>query len=74
MRELLGFALALSSTLTAGLVSGVRLKPYLDASAIYTPPTFALYPALIAAAFAILVVGSSLINRVVSCWSPNLDR
>ena len=48
--ELLGFGPALGSTLAAGRVSGLRLKPYLDAGAVYTPPTFMLYPALIATA------------------------
>jgi len=56
MNELLGFAIALFSTLLAGVVSGLRLKPYLDVGAVYTPPTFALYPALIATGLALLLV------------------
>ena len=56
MSELLGFALALLSTLIAGVVSGLRLKPYLDAGEVYTPPTFALYPALIATGLSLLLV------------------
>jgi hypothetical protein len=56
MSELLGFTLALFSTLLAGVISGLRLKPYLDAGAVYTPPTFALYPALIATGCAVFLL------------------
>ncbi len=56
MNELLGAGIALLSTVAAALVSGLRLKPYLDAGAVYTPPTFALYPALIAVAVAVPAV------------------
>jgi len=56
MSDLLGFAIALFSTLIAGVVSGLRLKPYLDAGEVYTPPTFALYPALIATGFSVFLL------------------
>jgi len=56
MNELLGFVIALFSTLLAGVVSGLRLRPYLDAGEVYTPPTFALYPALIATGLSLLLV------------------
>lgn len=52
MEEFLGFLLALFSTLAAGVVSGLRLKPYIDAGEQFTPHTFALYPALLAFALA----------------------
>lgn len=42
--------------MTAAIVSGLRLKPYMDAGEKYTPPSFALYPALIAVAIAVPVV------------------
>jgi len=56
MSKLVGFAVALFSTLLVGVVSGLRLKPYLDAAAVYTPPTFALYPALIATGFSVFML------------------
>ncbi len=56
MNELLGVGMALLSTVAAALVSGLRLKPYLDAGAVYTPPRFALYPALIAVAVTVPTV------------------
>jgi hypothetical protein len=40
----------------AAIVSGFRLRPYLDAGETYTPPTFAMYPALIAIAITVPVV------------------
>jgi uncharacterized membrane protein len=40
----------------AAIVSGFRLRPYLDAGEQYTPPTFALYPVLIAIAVTVPVV------------------
>lgn len=53
MNQFLGVLLTALAVLMAAVVSGVRLKPYMDAGETYTPPTFALYPALIAAAIAI---------------------
>jgi len=44
------------SVVLAAIVSGLRLKPYLDAGETYTPPTFALYPALIAVALTVPAV------------------
>jgi hypothetical protein len=56
MNQFLGILLTALSVLLAAVVSGLRLKPYMDAGETYTPPTFALYPALIAAAIAIPTV------------------
>jgi len=56
MKEVYGFFIALLSTLAAGVVSGLRLQPYIKAGAVYTPPTFMLYPGLAALALAILSV------------------
>jgi len=53
MNKLLGIGVTALSVMVAALVSGFRLRPYLDAGETYTPPTFALYPALIAIAIAI---------------------
>jgi hypothetical protein len=53
MNQFLGILLTALSVLSAAIVSGLRLKPYLDAGETYTQPTFALYPALIAAAVAL---------------------
>ncbi|HXG22170.1 MAG TPA: hypothetical protein VNN62_24260, partial [Methylomirabilota bacterium] len=63
MEEFLGFFLALFSTLAAGVVSGLRLKPYLDAGVQFTPPSFALYPALLACAFALPTVIATFWRR-----------
>jgi hypothetical protein len=54
--EFLGFFLALFSTIAAGIISGLRLKPYIEAGEQFTPPTFALYPALLALAFVLPIV------------------
>jgi hypothetical protein len=56
MNQFLGILMTALSVLIAAIVSGLRLKPYMDAGETYTPPTFALYPALIAAALAIPTV------------------
>jgi hypothetical protein len=56
MKEVYGFFIALFSTLAAGLVSGLRLRPYIEAGAVYTPPTFMLYPGLTALALTVLSV------------------
>ena len=50
--ELLGMLATALSVLVAAVVSGVRLKPYLDAGETYTPASFMLYPALAAIAVA----------------------
>jgi hypothetical protein len=55
MNKVLGIGLTGLSVMVAALVSGFRLRPYLDAGETYTPPTFALYPALIAVAVAVPV-------------------
>lgn len=56
MDEFLGFFLALFSTITAGIISGLRLKPYIEAGEQFTPPSFALYPALLALAVVFPIV------------------
>lgn len=56
MNKLLGFGATGLSIMIAAIVSGFRLRPYLDAGETYTPPTFALYPALIALAITVPVV------------------
>jgi hypothetical protein len=56
MSQLWGFALTGLSILVAAIVSGLRLKPYLDAGVEYTPATFALYPAAIAVTITVPVV------------------
>jgi hypothetical protein len=53
VNKVLGIGVTGLSVMIAALVSGFRLKPYLDARETYTPPTFALYPALIAVAIAV---------------------
>jgi len=49
MDILLGWFMALLSILAATILSGFRLQPYLAAGVQITPPTLALYPALLAA-------------------------
>jgi hypothetical protein len=56
MTDFLGFFLSLFSLLAAGMISGLRLKPYIDAGEQFTPRTFALYPALLAFVFAFPIV------------------
>jgi hypothetical protein len=56
MNQLYGMGITGLSVMLAALVSGFRLKPYIDAGVERTPMTFAAYPAAIAAAIAIPVV------------------
>lgn len=56
MSKIYGLGATGLSVMIAAIVSGVRLRPYLDAGEAYTPPTFALYPALIGVAVAVPVV------------------
>jgi hypothetical protein len=56
MNKLLGFGATGLSIMIAAIVSGFRLRPYLDAGETYTPPTFAIYPALIAIAITVPTV------------------
>ena len=56
MSRLYGLGVTGLSVMIAAIVSGFRLKPYLDAGETYTPPSFAMYPALIAVAVAVPVV------------------
>jgi len=56
MNHLLGLGVTGISVMIAAIVSGLRLKPYLDAGVAQTPLTFAFYPALIAAAISVPIV------------------
>jgi hypothetical protein len=56
MNKLYGLGVTALSVMIAAIVSGFRLRPYLDAGEQYTPPAFALYPALIALAVTVPVV------------------
>jgi hypothetical protein len=56
MSQLYGLGVTALSVLVAALVSWARLKPYVDAGEKYTPLSFAVYPALTAAAIVIPVV------------------
>src|SRR5262249_40812937 len=56
MNRLYGLGATGLSIMIAAIVSGFRLRPYLDAGETYTPPTFAMYPALIALAITVPVV------------------
>lgn len=50
--ELRGMLITAGSILAAAIVSGLRLKPYIDAGVTYTPASFMIYPALLAFAIA----------------------
>ena len=54
--ELLGMLVTALAILSAAVVSGLRLKPYIDAGETYTPASFMLYPALAAVLVAIPVI------------------
>jgi len=56
MNKLYGLGVTGLSVMIAAIVSGFRLRPYLDAGEQDTPPTFALYPVLIAIAVTVPVV------------------
>jgi len=56
MNKVYGLGATGLSVFIAAIVSGFRLRPYLDAGETYTPPTFALYPVLIAVAVAVPTV------------------
>jgi hypothetical protein len=56
MHQIYGMGITGLSVMLAAIVSGFRLKPYIDAGMERTPMTFAIYPAGIAAAIAIPVV------------------
>jgi hypothetical protein len=56
MNQVLGLGVTAVSIMLAAIVSGFRLKPYLDAGEKYTPLSFAVYPLLIAGAIAVPVV------------------
>ncbi|MGH7963593.1 MAG: hypothetical protein ACRERD_17510 [Candidatus Binatia bacterium] len=56
MNKLLGLGATALSVMIAAVFSGLRLQPYLAAGQSRTPPEFALYPVLIAAAIAVPVV------------------
>jgi hypothetical protein len=56
MNKVYGLGVTGLSVMIAAIVSGFRLRPYLDAGEAYTPPSFAIYPALIAIAITVPVV------------------
>ena len=56
MNQFSGLLVTALSVMVAAIVSGVRLKPYLDAGAARTPPSFMLYPVLIAIAITVPIV------------------
>jgi hypothetical protein len=47
MNEFLGLLVTALSVLAAAIVSGLRLKPYIEAGQTYTPASFMLYPVLV---------------------------
>ena len=56
MNQFTGLLVTALSVLAAAIVSGVRLKPYIDAGATYTPASFMLYPVLITIAITVPIV------------------
>jgi hypothetical protein len=56
MNQVLGLGITAASVLFAAIVSGLRLKPYMDAGVERTPMTFAVYPAAVALAVTVPVV------------------
>lgn len=56
MNQLIGLMITALSVFSAAIVTGFRLKPYMDAGMTRTPPTFAMYPAAIALAITIPIV------------------
>jgi len=67
MNKLYGLGVTGLSVMIAAIVSGLRLRPYLDAGEAYTPPTFAMYPALIAIAITVPLV------FVLRWWQGKVD-
>ena len=56
MNQILGMGVTALSVMIAAVVSGFRLKPYLDANLERTPLTFAFYPLTIAVALTVPTV------------------
>jgi hypothetical protein len=56
MNQFSGLLVTALSVMAAAIVSGVRLKPYIDAGAARTPPSFMLYPVLITIAITVPMV------------------
>ncbi len=54
--ELLGMLATALAILSAAIVSGLRLKPYIDAGETYTPASFMLYPSLAAVLIAAPII------------------
>jgi hypothetical protein len=67
MNKLYGLGVTGLSVMIAAIVSGLRLRPYLDAGEAYTPPTFAMYPALIAIAITVPLV------FILRWWQGKVD-
>jgi hypothetical protein len=80
MNQLYGMGITGLSVMCAALVSGFRLKPYIDAGVERTPMTFAAYPAAIAVAITIPIVlfihwwtGQKTINLGPISFTGNLS-
>ena len=56
MNQFSGLLITALSVLAAAIVSGLRLKPYIDAGAARTPASFMLYPVLVTLAITVPVV------------------
>lgn len=56
MNQIWGLGVTALSVMIAAVVSGFRLKPYLDANLERTPLTFAFYPLTIAVALTVPIV------------------
>lgn len=56
MNQFSGLLVTSLSVMAAAIVSGVRLKPYIDAGAARTPPSFMLYPVLLTIAITVPIV------------------
>ena len=56
MNQFSGLLVTAVSVLAAAIVSGLRLKPYIDAGATHTPASFMLYPVLITVAITVPIV------------------
>jgi hypothetical protein len=56
MNQFSGLLVTALSVMAAAIVSGVRLKPYIDAGAARTPASFMLYPVLVTLAITVPMV------------------
>lgn len=56
MNQFSGLLITALSVLAAAIVSGLRLKPYIEAGAAHTPASFMLYPVLVTLAITVPIV------------------